>query len=442
MSSRSDGGWPPFPEPAGRPIPLRKVAPDVIACRSEAINPWIPSIRSCCTITKTPFRGIFKTARGVREPTEAELKIIGTFPEAFRFGSKANAWARIGNCVPPKFAQAIATCIREGILGDREFTYLSAFAGCGGSSLGYKWAGGHGVAAIEFDANAAETYRLNFPETPVLERDIATVTAEELLTLTGLKVGKLDILDGSPPCQGFSTAGKRILTDPRNSLFREYIRLIEGLQPKVFVMENVSGMVKGKMRLVFREIMLALKATGYAVRCKLLNAMYYEVPQSRERLIWVGVRADLGKGPGFPEPIGKPVAAAKAMYGMDSIGSAPSFRVWNKQLWNKQKAGEHGDGKNCYNHVKLHPEKPSPTVPKSCVFGGFSGLSHWAEPRALSIGELAAVSSFPKGFTWPADYDDAHNCIGNSVPPRFMYHIAKRIKETILESTGEQFPEG
>lgn len=85
-----------------------------------------------------------------------------------------------------------------------EFTYISTFAGCGGSSLGYKWAGGTGLAAVEFDANAAETYRLNFPATPVIERDIATVTAEELLELTGLEVGQLDILDGSPPCQGFS----------------------------------------------------------------------------------------------------------------------------------------------------------------------------------------------------------------------------------------------
>ena len=193
-----------------------------------------------------------------------------------------------------------------------DFTYLSLFAGCGGSSLGYKWAGGHGVAAVEFDANACETYRLNFPDTPVIERDIAKVTAEELLALTGLQVGELDILDGSPPCQGFSTAGKRVLTDPRNSLFREYVRLIEGLQPKVFVMENVSGMVKGKMKFVFREIMLALKATGYTVRCKLLNAMYFNVPQSRERLIWIGVRPDIGKGPEFPKAQGKPMTVREA----------------------------------------------------------------------------------------------------------------------------------
>jgi site-specific DNA-cytosine methylase len=265
----------------------------VLACRSEAINPWIAATRPCCTITKTAFSGLFKTARGLREPTEDELKIIGSFPPEFWFGSKRNAWERIGNAVPPKFAQAIATCIREHILGDRDFTYISLFAGCGGSSLGYKWAGGRGLAAVEFNANAAETYRLNFPDTPMLERDIATVTAEELLALTGLQVGDLDILDGSPPCQGFSTAGKRQFDDPRNSLFREYVRLVEGLQPRVFVMENVSGMVKGKMKLAFKTIMETLKATGYTVRCQLLNAMYYGVPQSRERLIWIGVRPDI-----------------------------------------------------------------------------------------------------------------------------------------------------
>jgi len=321
-----------------------------------------------------------------------------------------------------------------------KFTYLSTFAGCGGSSLGYKWAGGRGVAAVEFDANAAATYRANFPDTPVLERDIATVTAEELLALTGLKAGELDVLDGSPPCQGFSTAGKREFSDPRNGLFREYVRLIEGLQPKVFVMENVSGMVKGKMRLAFREIMLALKATGYQVRCKLLNAMYYEVPQSRERLIWIGVRPDIGKEPSFPGPVGKPISAGEAMEGRGQLGPAPAFRPWNRNLWEKQRPGENGTRGRYFNHAKLDPSKPSPTVPKSCVFGGLSGLSHWSEPRALSISELAAVSSFPAGFKWPSSYEDAHNCIGNAVMPRFMYHIAKHIRDHILRLANGREP--
>ena len=223
-----------------------------------------------------------------------ELRRICTFPDEFQlFGPYRDGKRRLGNCVPPRFAQAIAETVRDGVLGKREFTYVSTFAGCGGSSLGYKWAGGRGLLAIEFDANAAATYRANFPETPVLERDIRTVMAEEVLELTGLKVGELDILDGSPPCQGFSTAGKRKMSDPRNDLSYEFARLVDDLQPKAFVMENVSGLVKGKMRYLFRDIMTRLKATGYAVRCKLLNAMYFNVPQSRERLIWIGARPDL-----------------------------------------------------------------------------------------------------------------------------------------------------
>jgi DNA (cytosine-5)-methyltransferase 1 len=116
---------------------------------------------------------------------------------------------------------------------------------------------------------------------------------EECLRIAGLQPGELDVLDGSPPCQGFSTAGKRKMEDDRNQLFREYVRLLRGLQPKVLVMENVSGMVKGKMKLIFAEIMRELKACGYQVSARLMNAMYFGVPQSRERMIFIGVREDL-----------------------------------------------------------------------------------------------------------------------------------------------------
>jgi DNA (cytosine-5)-methyltransferase 1 len=119
------------------------------------------------------------------------------------------------------------------------------------------------------------------------------LTIRECLKITGLQPGKLDVLDGSPPCQGFSTAGKRKMDDGRNQLFREYVRLLQGLKPKVFVMENVSGMVKGKMKLIFAEIMRELKASGYHVSARLMNSMYFGVPQSRERMIFIGVREDL-----------------------------------------------------------------------------------------------------------------------------------------------------
>lgn len=285
------------------------------------------------------------TATGIIHPSEKrrfalpELRRLASFPDDFQFtGSYKDQWARIGNSVPPKFMQAIAESICDKFLcpsererepsmpldfidkpvnppGPYKFNVITTFAGCGGSSLGYKWAGGKVLAAVEWDDNAVATYRLNHLGTPVLHRDIATVTTEELLELTGLQVGELDIFDGSPPCQGFSSAGKRQLDDPRNSLFREYVRLLKGLQPKCFVMENVSGMVKGHMKHIFAIVMRELKASGYQVKCQLMNTMYFGVPQSRERVIFIGVRDDLEVQPSHPHAETKPITVKEAWGG-------------------------------------------------------------------------------------------------------------------------------
>jgi DNA (cytosine-5)-methyltransferase 1 len=137
------------------------------------------------------------------------------------------------------------------------------------------------------------TFKLNFPDVPVWHGDIAGLSLEECLRITRLQPGELDVLDGFPPCQGFSTAGKRKMDDGRNQLFREYVRLLRGLNPKMFVMENVSCMVKGKIKLIFAEIMWELKVSGYHVSARLMNAMYFGVPQSRQRMIFIGVREEL-----------------------------------------------------------------------------------------------------------------------------------------------------
>ena len=172
-------------------------------------------------------------------------------------------------------------------------TVISLFAGCGGSSLGYSMAGYRELLAVEWDDHSVATFKLNFPDVPVYHGDIAKLSVEECLRLAGIGPGELDVLDGSPPCQGFSTAGKRRMDDGRNTLFREYVRLLRGLRPKVLIMENVSGMVQGKMKLIFAEILKELKESGYHVSARLMNAMYYGVPQSRQRMIFVGVREDI-----------------------------------------------------------------------------------------------------------------------------------------------------
>src|SRR4051812_15281143 len=173
-------------------------------------------------------------------------------------------------------------------------TVISTFAGCGGSSLGYSMAGYRELLAVEWDDNAVENFKLNFPDVPVYHGDIAQLSVEQVLETTGLRPGELDVFDGSPPCQGFSTAGHRHLEDPRNNLFKEYVRLLRGLRPRVFVMENVSGMVKGKMRLVFAEILNELHESGYLVAARLMNTMYFNVPQARQRVIFIGVQRSFG----------------------------------------------------------------------------------------------------------------------------------------------------
>ena len=127
-----------------------------------------------------------------------------------------------------------------------ERTLVSLFAGCGGSSLGYKQAGFDIRLAVEWDTKAADVYKRNFDGTQMFVGDIADLTSEEALEITGLQPGELDVLDGSPPCQGFSTAGKRTFADSRNRLFEEYVRMIDVFRPKMLVMGTSAG--SGKAR--------------------------------------------------------------------------------------------------------------------------------------------------------------------------------------------------
>lgn len=330
----------------------------------------------------------------------------------------------------------------------RLFTVISTFAGMGGSSLGYKLAGGKVLAAVEWEGNAVATYRLNHKGTIVLHRDIQTVTAEELLELTGLKQGELDIFDGSPPCQGFSTAGKRQIDDPRNSLFKEYVRLLRGLQPKVFVMENVSGMVKGDMKHVFAIAMRELKASGYQVKCQLLNAMYFGVPQSRERVIFIGVRNDLKIDPSHPLAQTKPIHLREAFQDIKDT-DGPELADWLKKVGQELKSGSFsydeiaplfrkykGTHGGAMSTKFLFWDKPACTLPKSEI--SCTGLIHPDKQRYCSIGELKRISSVPDAFQFVGKRKNAVERMGNSVPPMFMKAIAEHIYTHILSKIPNQ----
>lgn len=193
----------------------------------------------------------------------------------------------------------------------------STFAGGGGSCTGYEMAGFEVVWANEFIPAAQDTYRINHPMTILDGRDIKKVTPEEILAQLGIAKGELDLFDGSPPCQAFSSAGKREkgwgqgkkyengITQNNEELFNEYIRLLRGLMPKVFIAENVKGLTFGAAKVKMGEAQLdvfnkqdetilhMLMDSGYLVEWRVLDAKDYGVPQTRNRVIFMGVRKDL-----------------------------------------------------------------------------------------------------------------------------------------------------
>lgn len=321
-------------------------------------------------------------------------------------------------------------------------TVISTFAGCGGSSLGYQLAGYRELLAVEWDDNAVATFRLNFPDVPVYHGDIAKLSGEECMRLAGIGPGELDVLDGSPPCQGFSTAGKRKFDDPRNSLFREYARLLRELQPRVFVMENVTGMVKGVMKQAYLTIIAELRACGYRAKGEVLNAMYFNVPQSRERVIIIGVRNDLGIEPTHPKPQTRPKTAEDACRGVANRTFNRPLATVATAIWNAVKPGQNGTHYRpgyYMNSLKVDPSKPMPTIPKICPGGG--GHMHWSERRTLTIEELKRGASFPDDFLFAGKFDDQWQRIGNSVPPNLMRAIAEHVRTAILTPTPALFPQ-
>lgn len=321
-------------------------------------------------------------------------------------------------------------------------TVISTFAGCGGSSLGYKFAGFDERLAVEWDSNACQCLRANFPGISVFEGDIGKLSADEALKLAGLNVGELDVLDGSPPCQAYSTFGKRDLADPRARLFEQFVRLVRGIKPKVFVMENVSGLVKGKLKFTFAEILRELKGCDYDVKARLLNAKYFNVAQSRERLIFIGVRRDLSIAPSFPLPTtaGQSVRAAlgdvvndpaELQMLNDAAARLGTYRLFDVIPMGKR-LSDIKPKKTAFSCRRLHPDRPSRTICKNDGSLGMHGILHPWEKRRLTTAECKRLASFPDDFQLVGTWAEGVQRVGNSVPPRFMQAIAEHIRDNIL----------
>lgn len=286
----------------------------------------------------------------------------------------------------------------------QEVNFISLFSGCGGSSLGYSLLGLKSLLAIDINPICIRNYKLNFPNSEVLIGNLFEISFNEILDRINLTRGELDFLDASPPCQGFSMAGKREVFDKRNELIFDTVEKIREIYPKVFLIENVEGLIKGGMVGLFNDVFSSLQKLGYNVRWKSLNSIYYGVPQSRQRVLIIGYRKDLGITPRFPEPDKEITLIGDVIENLD-FHSRGQF---DKRLKSKNSLA--------YTLTKT----PS-------MFFVKNGVK--VKP---TIDELKILQGFPDWFKFEGSYNDIWGLIGNSVPPPLSYRVGKVIKEDVL----------
>jgi len=325
------------------------------------------------------------------------------------------------------------------------FNAISTFSGCGGSSTGYRMAGFKILWASEFIDAARDSYAANKAPYTILDgKDIRQVQVADILHAINMKPGELDLFDGSPPCASFSTAGKREAgwgkvkkysdkSQRTDDLFFEFSRLVRGVQPKVFVAENVSGLVKGTAKGYFLEILKELKSCGYRVSCKVLDAQWLGVPQARQRTIFVGVREDLGIDPVHPKPLPYRHTVRDAL----QFATAPSVeseadisRYAIGAEWDNLKPGE---GSEKYLNLKrTRIDGPSHCISADGGNPSTAGVCHPTEKRKFTIAELKRICGFPDDFILKGTYAQQWERCGRAVPPVMMMHIAATIRDKVL----------
>jgi DNA (cytosine-5)-methyltransferase 1 len=321
---------------------------------------------------------------------------------------------------------------------------ISTFSGCGGASLGLRFAGFNVLVASEFIEEARDTYRTNSPGTPVLPDDIRQLEPDDLMSAAGVQKGEVDLFEGSPPCSAFSMSGQRhkawgeakqysTTEQVADDLFFEFARMVDGIQPKVFLAENVVGLTIGKAKGYFKLIRRRLEECGYVVQARVLKAELLGVPQSRHRLIFMGVRKDLERPPAFPKPLKYRYTIAEAFEAPMPDDDREPWEVTLELLreYQQLKPGEHS--KRYFNLWRTSYNKPCPTYVQTasrrcaCVL-------HPHETRPFTIPELKRLSGFPDDFILTGNYQQAAERIGRAVVPPMYQHVGRAIREEILSA--------
>lgn len=344
---------------------------------------------------------------------------------------------------------------------------IDLFCGAGGLSLGFENAGFESILAIDFWAPSIETYNKNRSNKVGQVQDITKLDKKYFSTID---LVNLCGVIGGPPCQGFSIAGRRIIDDDRNKLYRDYFRVLSILKPKFFLMENVVGLTNLKGGAIKEDIFKRANNIGYKVFFKILCASDYGVPQNRKRAIFIGIRNDVYQSKGefhFPTPSDKKISCYEALSDLPNLDkgddntkyiSKPkneyqrlmrkkSSKVYNHQQSRHTKetieaisyVPEGGGMKDIPENVKkgrkyssllrrMDRSKPSQTIDT-----GHRTYFHYKENRVISVREAARCQSFPDDYVFYGGKQDQYKQVGNAVPPIMSYKIAKQIKKYLGE---------
>lgn len=327
---------------------------------------------------------------------------------------------------------------------------IELFAGAGGLALGIEQAGFETIGLIEIDKAASDTLRCNRPNWRVINEDVEKISPLDLEDYFSIKKGELDLLSGGAPCQSFSYAGKRLgLQDARGTLFYHYAVFLQKLQPKMFLFENVRGLLSHDKGQTINNMLDIFKEQGYTVQKKVLNAWDYGVPQKRERLILIGIRNDLVDKIEFDFPIQhkyKPVLRDILLDCPKSEGSKYSeskteifelvspggyWRDIPKDIAKEyMKSCWHMEGGRTGILRRLSLDEPSLTVLTS-PSQKQTDRCHPLEARPFTIRENARCQSFPDDWVFCGSVGQQYKQVGNAVPVKLAYEIAVKIKESL-----------
>ena len=372
------------------------------------------------------------------------------------------------------------------------FTYISFFAGGGGSSAGYKLAGGDCLFVNEFQQVAVDTYLANWPNTSHICGDIKDVTGKQIMEMTGLKVGELDILDGSPPCPPFSMSGTKkkgwnkektaygMKQQNIEDLTWEMIRIAGEMKPKVLICENVKGLTMDYARDHLNRMVADFEALGYSTTYKVLNGIHFGVPQKRQRVFIVSVRDDVLDDIGmnwmllsslYPEPVDEEPTLEQAIGDLrfDNENSVEAYELresmkksakykWLKRLpKNPDKVVSVGDDVvgPWYDKVIAHRKKWGKSIPEAkhsfyqsrrvpwhqashtlSEQGLMTSLSvhlHVEEDRVYTTKEAKRIMTLPEDYVLTGTLNEKLARIGLMVAPFMMKYLAESIYEKVLK---------